>query len=220
MFGKKPSLDEARANMVKRQLAARQITDSRILQAMQDIPRHIFVDEKLWSKAYDDGPIPIGYDQTISQPYIVAFMTQSLCLPHDSDSVVLEVGTGSGYQAAILSRLAAKVYSIERIEPLALNARRILKELGIDNVEIKVSDGGYGWPEHGPYDGIIVTAAAPEIPAPLKVQLKDGAGLVIPVGPKDHQQLMRIQRRGEKFITEHLAPVAFVPLLGEHGWAK
>jgi protein-L-isoaspartate(D-aspartate) O-methyltransferase len=220
MFGKRPSLDEARANMVQKQLVARHITDSRVLEAMREIPRHKFVDEKLWPSAYDDGPMPIGYDQTISQPYIVAFMTQALCLSPDSNSVVLEVGTGSGYQAAILSRLAARVYSIERIEALALKAQHILKSLGIDNVEIKVADGGYGWPEHSPYDGIIVTAAAPEVPAPLRVQLKNGARLVAPIGPMNQQQLVRLQRRGDELITEQLAPVAFVPLLGEHGWAE
>jgi len=220
MFGRKHSLDEARMLMVKKQLAARYISDPRVLKAMREIPRHRFVEERFWPSAYDDSPISIGYDQTISQPYIVAFMTQALCLPSDRPTVVLEIGTGSGYQAAILSCLASKVYSVERIEPLAQRAQRVLYELDIDNVEIRVDDGGYGWQEHSPYDAIIVTAAAPEIPAPLKVQLKDGARLVAPVGPKKQQQLLRLQRQGDRIVEETLVPVAFVPLLGEHGWAK
>jgi protein-L-isoaspartate(D-aspartate) O-methyltransferase len=187
---------------------------------MAEIPRHRFVDNKLWTSAYKDGPLPIGYDQTISQPYIVAFMTQALCLPSDRASVVLEIGTGSGYQTAILSKLATKVYSIERIGPLAQNAQRILHELNIYNVDIKVGDGGYGWQDHAPYDGIVVTAAAPEIPAPLRIQLKDGGILVGPAGPREQQQLVQLQRRGNEFVTKKLVPVAFVPLLGEHGWEK
>ena len=210
---------DARARMVQTQLARRSIGDAGVLQAMQQIPRHLFVDKKYWDSAYEDGPIPIGYDQTISQPFIVAFMTQALCLPPNKQSVVLEIGTGSGYQTAVLSKLAAKVYSIERIQPLASRAQETLRELDIQNVEIKVGDGGYGWPQHAPYDGIIVTAAAPEIPAPLTVQLKNGAMLVAPVGPKRQQQLLRLQRHGDQLVKETLVPVAFVPLLGEHGWA-
>lgn len=220
MFGKKPSLAEARAQMVKKQLAERFITDPRVLEAMGRIPRHLFVDRELWDSAYKDRPLPIGYGQTISQPYIVAFMTQALQLPQDGQGIVLEIGTGSGYQAAILSQMAAKVYSIERIQALAQRAQYILHRLGIHNIEIKVGDGGYGWPEHGPYDGIIATAAAPELPAPLKVQLKDGARLVVPVGPRFQQELLRLRRQGDDFIEEKLAPVAFVPLIGEHGWEE
>jgi protein-L-isoaspartate(D-aspartate) O-methyltransferase len=220
MFHKKLTLDEARALMVEKQLAARSIKDLRVLEAMREIPRHLFVDEDLWDAAYRDSPLVIGYGQTISQPYIVAFMTQSLRLPEDGQAVVLEIGTGSGYQAAILSRLAAKVYSVERIEPLAKNALRVLEELDIHNVEIKVGDGGYGWVEHSPYDGIIATAAAPEIPRPLIDQLKEGGNLVAPVGPKWQQELIRLQWQDNKIVTERLAPVAFVPLIGEHGWAE
>jgi protein-L-isoaspartate(D-aspartate) O-methyltransferase len=219
MFGKKPTLAQAQAQMVKEQLVARQITDPRVLKAMAEIPRHRFVAEKLHEAAYQDRPLPIGYGQTISQPYIVAFMTQALQLPLDGGATVLEVGTGSGYQAAILSQLAERVYSVEWIDALARRAQYILTQLGVSNVEIKVSDGGYGWPEHGLYDGIIVTAAAPEIPAPLTVQLKEGGYLVAPVGPKQQQILLRLQRRGDRIIEEKLTPVAFVPLLGEHGWA-
>ncbi|MBI1878793.1 MAG: protein-L-isoaspartate(D-aspartate) O-methyltransferase [Chloroflexi bacterium] len=221
MFGKKLSLAEAQALMVKKQLAARAISDPRILQAMGEIPRHVFVAEELWGQAYKDSPLPIGYDQTISQPYMVAFMTQALQLSADGQAVVLEIGTGSGYQAAILSRLAAWVYSIERIEPLAEQARRCLQELEINNVEIKVGDGGYGWPERAPYDGIIVTAAAPEVPAPLLTQLKEGAVLVVPTGPRRQQQeLLRLHWRNDRIVEEKLAPVAFVPLIGEHGWEE
>jgi protein-L-isoaspartate(D-aspartate) O-methyltransferase len=220
MVEETPGLAEARESMVRKQLEARFIGDKRVLEAMRTIPRHLFVAEELWDSAYRDGPLPIGYDQTISQPYIVAFMTQALQLPEKEGNVVLEIGTGSGYQAAILSWLAGKVYTVERIEPLAEKARRCLETLDIDNVEVKVFDGGYGWPEHGPYDGIIVTAAAPEIPAPLKAQLKDGANLIVPVGPRWQQELIRVQRLGNKFVEDKLAPVAFVPLIGEHGWSE
>jgi protein-L-isoaspartate(D-aspartate) O-methyltransferase len=221
MFGKKPSLAEAQAAMIQKQLVARFITDPRILQAMAEIPRHQFVSEELQDQAYKDNPLPIGYGQTISQPYMVAFMTQALQLPTDGQAQVLEIGTGSGYQAAILSRLAARVYSIERIGPLAEQARRCFQRLGIDNVEIKLDDGGYGWPEHAPYEGIIVTAAAPEVPAPLLAQLGDGAMLVVPTGPRHHQQeLLRLHWHEGKIVEEKLAPVAFVPLIGEHGWEE
>ena len=220
MFGKTPNLEEARELMVAEQLVKRQISDPRVLAAMLTIPRHQFVEEKLWRSAYRDKPLPIGHGQTISQPYMVAFMTQALNLPDDRPTTVLEIGTGSGYQAAILSQLVNRVYSIERIEFLAERVKQLLPTLGIDNVEIKVGDGGYGWPEHAPYDGIMVTAAAPQIPAPLTAQLKDGAYLVVPVGPKQNQFLLRLQRQGNQIIEENLVPVAFVPLLGEHGWEK
>lgn len=221
MFGKNPSLAEAQALMVKKQLAGRSITDRRVLQAMGEIPRHLFIEEDLWEQAYKDGPLPIGYGQTISQPYMVAFMTQALQLPEDGRAIVLEIGTGSGYQAAVLSRLAAQVYSIERLEPLADQARDTLETLGIRNVEIMVSDGGYGWPEHAPYDGIIVTAAAPEVPAPLLAQLDDEAMLVVPTGPRRYQQdLLRLHWHHGRLVEENLAPVAFVPLIGEHGWEE
>jgi len=220
MFNKKLPLDEARASMVKTQLAARSITDQRILRVMGELPRHRFVDEALWEAAYRDSPLSIGYGQTISQPYIVAYMTQALQLPEGGQATVLEIGTGSGYQAAILSRLANKVYSVERIAPLAQRAQQTLKELGIHNVIIHVSDGSYGWAEQGPYDAIIATAAAPEIPAPLIDQLKEGGRLVAPVGPRWQQELMRLQWRGGELISERLAPVAFVPLVGEYGWLE
>jgi len=218
MPGQKPDLEQERADMVTYQLARRDISDPRVLKAMGKIPRHCFVGQELLNSAYKDRPLPIGHGQTISQPYIVAFMTQALALPADGSAVVLEVGTGSGYQAAILSQLVAQVYSVERLVPLAKQARQTLLALEIFNVEIKVSDGGYGWPEHGPYDGIIVTAAAPEVPAPLLPQLKNGAKLIVPVGPRGYQDLLCLERRDDNFTTTRLAPVAFVPLLGEHGW--
>ncbi len=220
MFDKEFDLDRARALMIETQLVERSISDLQVLQAMGEIPRHYFVEEKLWPFAYEDRPLPIGYQQTISQPYIVAFMTEVLHLSPQKETLVLEVGTGSGYQAAILSCLANKVYTVERIEPLLQQAERVFKQLEIDNIKIKVADGGYGWPEYGPYDGIIVTAAAPEIPAPLLTQLKDGAYLVAPIGSPKKQELIRLQRRGNSIKQESLVPVAFVPLLGEHGWAE
>jgi protein-L-isoaspartate(D-aspartate) O-methyltransferase len=218
MIEEPPNLTRARAAMVKNQLKDRFINDPRVLTAMGKIPRHLFVPTSMWDDAYKDGPLPIGYEQTISQPYIVAFMTQALQFPADGQGVALEIGTGSGYQAAILSQLAAQVYTIERIEPLAQQARQGFNRLGLDNITVNVADGGYGWPEHGPYDAIMVTAAAPEIPAPLTVQLKDGGYLIVPIGPRWQQELIRVQRQGDRLIEEKLVPVAFVPLVGEHGW--
>ncbi|MFQ5611586.1 MAG: protein-L-isoaspartate(D-aspartate) O-methyltransferase [Anaerolineae bacterium] len=209
-----------RREMVDRQLAARGITDQRVLAAMAVVPRHRFVSRDLWDIAYRDSPLPLGYGQTISQPYIVAYMIQALHLLPSGEVKVLEIGTGSGYQAAILSRLVSKVYSVERLPELAGQARQCLADLGYDNVEINVGDGGYGWEEHSPYDGIIVAAAAPEVPAPLVAQLKDGAALVAPIGPMGKQELVRVRRRQEGTVLEYLAPVAFVPLIGEHGWSE
>jgi protein-L-isoaspartate(D-aspartate) O-methyltransferase len=168
--------------------------------------------------AYRDTPLPIGNGQTISQPYIVAYMTQMLHLsPEDR---VLEVGTGSGYQVAILSRLAKEVYTIERVAELTRRAEQILQELGYHNIQFRVGDGGYGWPEMAPFDAIIVTAAAPEVPPPLIAQLADGGYLIAPVGPAGYQDLVRLCRRGEQTQRENLVPVAFVPLVGEHGWRE
>lgn len=218
MFGKDFDPELARSEMVSTQLAGRGITDDRVLRAMGEIPRHLFVPEKLQSSAYKDKPLPIGRQQTISQPYMVAYMTQALTLPEDGSGVVLEIGTGSGYQAAVLSRLAAQVYSVERIASLAEHAGKVLHQLGITNVEIKVADGGYGWPEHAPFDGILVTAAAPQLPVPLTSQLKNGAKLLAPVGSKLQQELLCLQRQDDQWIKQSLVPVAFVPLRGEHGW--
>ncbi|GAB4547066.1 MAG: protein-L-isoaspartate(D-aspartate) O-methyltransferase [Anaerolineae bacterium] len=218
MFHNKTDFEEARLRMVERQLAGRGITDERVLQAMREVPRHRFVPEDLWDMAYRDTPLPIGYGQTISQPYIVAYMTQMLRL--SPDSRVLEVGTGSGYQVAILSRLAKQVYTIERVEELARRAEQIIRELGYHNVMFRVGDGGYGWPEFAPFDAIIVTAAAPEVPPPLISQLAEGASLIAPIGPAGYQELVRLTKQGETTQVEHLVPVAFVPLVGEHGWRE
>jgi protein-L-isoaspartate(D-aspartate) O-methyltransferase len=218
MFHKPASFEEARHRMVERQLAGRGITDERVLEAMREIPRHRFVPEDMADMAYRDTPLPIGYGQTISQPYIVAYMTQSLQLTPDER--VLEVGTGSGYQVAILSRLAKQVYTVERMDELSKCAEQIVQELGYDNIEFRVGDGGYGWPEEAPFDAILVTAAAPEVPQPLIAQLADGAPLVAPIGPAGYQELVRLTKQGEGTKVDHLVPVAFVPLVGEHGWRE
>jgi protein-L-isoaspartate(D-aspartate) O-methyltransferase len=218
MFKDESEPGKARAKMVSKQLAGRGIKDPRVLAAMGNIPRHFFVEENLHYAAYKDKPLPIGGGQTISQPYIVALMSQALQLPATGNTSVLEVGTGSGYQSAILSQIADYVYSVERIEWLGRHARQVLQALNISNVAIKISDGGYGWPEHAPYDGILVTAAAPSIPTPLIPQLKDGARMIVPVGSPGNQHLLCVERKGDGFIQHQLAPVAFVPLRGEHGW--
>jgi protein-L-isoaspartate(D-aspartate) O-methyltransferase len=218
MFHNKTSFEEARQWMVERQLAQRGIADERVLQAMRTVPRHKFVPEDLWDMAYRDTPLPIGHDQTISQPYIVAYMTQMLHLTPDDR--VLEVGTGSGYQAAILSQLAKQVYTIERMKGLAQRADQILQELGYQNIQVRLGDGGYGWPDAAPFNAIIITAAAPEIPSPLIAQLAEGAPLVAPIGPAGYQELVRLYKKGDQTKLEHLVPVAFVPLVGEHGWRE
>lgn len=187
-----------------------------VLDAMQTIPRHEFVPQALRGLAYHNGPLSIGHGQTISQPYIVALMTD-LLEPEESD-VMLEVGTGSGYQAAVLAQVVKQVYSMEIIPELAIEARLKLQSLNIDNIEIKTGDGYYGWPEHQPYDGIIVTAAAPYIPEPLIKQLKIGAKLVIPVGrPYLHQELLLVEKTAEdQTDVSQVLSVAFVPLTGAH----
>jgi protein-L-isoaspartate(D-aspartate) O-methyltransferase len=190
--------------------------DARVVQAMADVPRHEFVPESQARFAYDNRPLPIGYGQTISQPYIVALMTH-LIAPR-ADDVVLEIGTGSGYQAAILSRLVDRVYSMEIIEPLAEQAAARLGRLGFDNVTVKVGDGYYGWKEHAPFDAIVVTAAASHVPPPLLEQLRPGGRLIIPVGGRFMtQQLLLIEKKDDgEVITRQIAAVRFVPLTGEH----
>jgi len=204
--------------MVETQLARRGIKDQRVLEAMRQVPRHLFIPEDMRHLAYCDGPLPIGYGQTISQPYIVALMTELLELT--GREKVLEIGTGSGYQAAILSLLAPQVYTIERHPALAQQAEKVLTQLGYDNVMVIVSDGTLGWPEYSPYEAIIITAAAPDIPQPLLDQLADGGRLVAPVGSRWSQSLVKVKRRGGSLMREQLAPVAFVPLVGEHGWRE
>jgi protein-L-isoaspartate(D-aspartate) O-methyltransferase len=188
----------------------------RVLAVMTDVPRHDFVPTGQQPYAYQNRPLPIGYGQTISQPYIVALMTELLRI--QSGDRVLEIGTGSGYQAAILSRLASEVYTIEIVKPLAARAARVLKALGYDNIDLKVGDGYYGWPEQGPFDAIIVTAAASYVPPPLIRQLKPGGRMVIPVGGRFMtQRLMLIEKdRQGKVFTREILPVAFVPLTGSH----
>ena len=205
----------AREEMVERQIAQRDIQDPRVLEAFRTVPRHLFVPERNRGQAYADRPLPIGKGQTISQPYIVAYMTDLLNL--QEDEVVLEIGTGSGYQAAILGELVAEVHSIERHDRLAQRAQERLAELGYENIHIHVGDGTLGWPELAPYDAIMVTAAAPVVPEPLLKQLKEGGKLVMPVGERFGQVLELWQRRGEDYTSKKLTPVAFVPLLGKHG---
>jgi len=202
--------------MVEEQLRGRDITDGRVLEALITIPRHIFVPPDLRSFAYSDGPLPIGEGQTISQPYIVALMTQLLELK--GSETVLEVGTGSGYQAAVLSLLTAQVYSIERSPELAELAQQVLESLGISNVSVRQGDGSRGLPEFAPYQGVVVTAAAPKVPQPLLDQLDAEGRLVLPVGGRDGQILECWKRAGEEFRVERITPVAFVPLIGAHGW--
>jgi protein-L-isoaspartate(D-aspartate) O-methyltransferase len=202
--------------MVESQLVRRGIKDKRVLDAMRKVPRHLFIPEDMRGLAYCDGPLPIGHGQTISQPYIVALMTELLELT--GQETVLELGTGSGYQAAILSCLVRQVYSIERHAALAQQAEEVLSQLGYDNVVISVGDGTLGWLEHSPYEAIIATAAAPDVPQPLTDQLADGGCLVAPVGSRWSQVLVKVKRQGETLIREHLTAVAFVPLVGKYGW--
>ncbi len=201
--------------MVIEQLAHRGIRHARVLGAMGLVPRHLFVESDLDEAAYDDRPLPIGHGQTISQPYMVARATE-LAAPQATDRA-LEVGAGSGYQAAVLSQLCAEVYAVEIVPPLAARARRVLGELGISNVTIECFDGSGGWPAHAPYDLIIVSAGAPRVPAMLADQLADGGRLVIPIGGNDDQVLALIQRSGDEFTTSYDTRCRYVDLLGRFG---
>jgi protein-L-isoaspartate(D-aspartate) O-methyltransferase len=201
-------------DMVEYQIRGRGITDHDVLDAMERVPRHEFVPHQHKNQAYADHPLPIGYGQTISQPYIVALMTELLEL--ESTDRVLEVGTGSGYQAAILAEIVAEVYTVEIIAPLAVDARERLERLGYANVHVLHADGYFGWEEHAPYDAIVVTAAPDHIPQPLVQQLKDGARLVVPVGPPGgYQTLWQITNEGGKIKKRNVTGVLFVPLTGE-----
>jgi len=210
------TFEQARRRMIETQLRARGITDAATLQAMERVPRERFLPLEQVDQAYEDRALAIGFDQTISQPYIVALMTQALKVSREHR--VLEVGTGSGYQTAILAELAGRVYTIDRIAALSRRARRRLRELGYDNVEFRVGDGTLGWPEQGPFDRILVTAGAPKVPEPLLEQLADGGRLVIPVGGTEHQTLICVQRLGDRTIEEPLIPCRFVKLIGQEGW--
>jgi protein-L-isoaspartate(D-aspartate) O-methyltransferase len=207
---------ERRLEMVARQIAARGVRDPRVLEAMRDVPRHLFVPENLRSRACEDRALPIADAQTISQPYIVAIMTELLAL--EPQHRVLEIGTGSGYQTAILSRLAGRVFSIERHPGLANAARHLLATLGITNVECHVGDGTEGLPVEAPFDRILVTAGAPSIPDALKEQLADGGRLVIPVGPSGFHHLTFVDRAGTGYDEQQHDACVFVPLIGRLGW--
>jgi protein-L-isoaspartate(D-aspartate) O-methyltransferase len=208
-----------RERMVREQLIRRDIRDQRVLDAMRSIPRHAFVPPEHRHMAYGDGPLPIGSGQTISQPYIVALMTQLLNLK--GDEKVLEVGTGSGYQAAVLAHLAQEVHTIERHANLAEEAGQTLSELGYSNVYVHVGDGTRGWPDAAPYNAIMVTAGSPQVPKSLLAQLDDSGGrMIIPVGGRGNQRLERWYREGDDYRCERILPVAFVPLLGEEGWQE
>jgi protein-L-isoaspartate(D-aspartate) O-methyltransferase len=209
---------EERDQMVENQLFRRGIQDERVLDAMRHVPRHEFVPPEYQASAYADGPLPIGSGQTISQPFIVALMSELLELA--GNEKILEVGTGSGYQTAILAELAAEIFSIERHVQLADIARRSLQRLSYQNIHIHVGDGSKGLPEYAPFDGIIVTAAAPAAPQPLLDQLADGGRLVVPVGGRGGQILELWRRKGQDFQCEDILSVAFVPLIGEAGWRE
>ena len=202
----------ARGNMVKSQIAQRGVRDAKVLEAMRDVPRHLFVPDAQRAEAYDDRPLSIGEGQTISQPYIVALMTETLGLT--GKERVLEIGTGSGYQAAVLSKLVADVYTIEILRPLGEQAQRTLETLGYKNVHVRIGDGYKGWPEAAPFDAIIVTAAPEHIPEPLKEQLKMGGRMIIPVGTFV-QDLVLLTKTPDGFTKKNLAPVRFVPMTGE-----
>ena len=208
-----------RQAMVGTQIATREVRDARVLAAMRAVPRHEFVPAELRAQAYEDRPLPIGHGQTISQPYIVAFMTEQLAL--QPTHRVLEIGTGSGYQAAVLAKLVAEVFTIEIVEPLAQRAAADLARLGFKNVRVRAGDGYQGWPDAAPFDAIIVTCAPDHVPEPLVRQLKEGGRMVIPVGEFGAQQLCVLEKRGGKVEQRAVLPVMFVPMTGKaQGGAK
>ncbi len=201
--------------MVSSQIKSRNVADERVLSAVEKVPRHLFVPPDLKDSAYEDRPLPVGEGQTVSQPFIVALMSQ--CLELAGKEKILEIGTGSGYQSAILAELSEMVYTVERIEKLSLAARKVIEELGYLNVIFKVGDGSCGWEEHAPYDAIIVTAAAPEAPECLVEQLAEGGRMVIPVGPKSLQELVVIKKQGAAVSRKEVSGCVFVPLIGKYG---
>lgn len=210
------NFDTARGRMVQEQLVPRNITDQLVLQAMYSVPRHLFVEDALQSQAYGDFPLPIGEGQTISQPYIVALMTQALELR--GHETVLEIGTGCGYQTAVLANICEKVYSVERIKTLLMRARRLLDALQYYNVVCKADDGTLGWPDNAPFDAIIVTAAGPQVPEPLIEQLADPGKMVIPVGDRMSQELIVVTKKDGSITQRTIEQVRFVSLIGDHGW--
>lgn len=213
---KNTDFDELRKKMVEEQLIPRGISDKKVLDAFGKVPRHKFVPEEFQDSAYNDYPLSIGDGQTISQPYMVSLMTESLVLK--GDEKVLEIGTGSGYQMAILLEIAREVYSVERSEVLAHGASKTLEQLGYRNFEIKMGDGTLGWTEYAPYDGIIVTAGAPGIPESLIRQLNEGGRMVIPIGGSFGQILTIVEKKGPSIITREVCGCVFVPLIGKEGW--
>ncbi|MEK6197959.1 MAG: protein-L-isoaspartate(D-aspartate) O-methyltransferase [Desulfobacterales bacterium] len=211
-----PNFEKARARMVEEQLLPRSIHDQKTLEAMRKVPRHLFVEDAMKNQAYGDSPLPIGRGQTISQPYIVALMTQALGLKgHER---VLEIGTGSGYQAAILSQICEKVYTVERIDTLLVQARKVFDSLHYLNILTKLDDGTNGWPEYGPYDAIVVTAGGPKVPLPLLEQLADPGILIIPVGDRGVQKLQFVTKKDGEITEKTIELVRFVNLIGDHGW--
>ncbi len=213
-----PDYRLVRERMVKNQIISRGIRDERVLKAMEKVPRDRFVDEALVGEVYNDHPLPIGHRQTISQPFIVALMTESLELIGREKT--LEIGTGSGYQTAILAELSKTVYTIEKIGALLSKARAVLNELGYDNVLYRVFDGTLGWKEYEPYDAIIVTAGAPQVPQPFLDQLAEGGRMIIPVGNRFSQDLIKITKKKGRFVEKNLGGCRFVDLLGVHGWKE
>ncbi len=208
--------DEQRARMVEEQLRRRGVTDARLLEAFRKVPRHLFVPEDVQRDAYHDHPLPIGGGQTISQPYMVALMTH--CLRLQGHERVLEIGAGSGYQTAVLSELALEVFAVERLAELLAQTQQRLARLGCRNVHFTTGDGSLGWPEHAPYDAILVSAAAPDVPAPLVAQLAEGGRMVLPIGRPEAQMLTEIEKRHNTIYRKEIAHCVFVPLIGKHGW--
>ena len=206
---------KVRQRMVREQVVARGVTDQRVIQAMINVPRHLFVPEAYERMAYEDRPLPIGEGQTISQPYIVALMTELLEL--NQNAKVLEIGTGSGYQAAVLAEIVKEVYSIEIVEILGQTASGLLTELGYKNISTKIGDGYKGWPEKAPFDAIIVTCAPSDIPKPLENQLKEGGKMIIPLGGSIVQELILLEKKGGELIKKSVAPVRFVPMVRQDG---
>jgi protein-L-isoaspartate(D-aspartate) O-methyltransferase len=204
---------ELRENMVRSQIVARGVTDKAVIEAMRKVERHLFVPEVYIQQAYGDHPLPIGYGQTISQPYIVAFMTEILKL--DKSSKVLEVGTGSGYQAAILAEICDSVYTVEIVEELGNRAKQLFKELGYNNIKVKIGDGYEGWAKYSPYDAIIVTCAPTHVPEPLKDQLKEGGRMIIPVGERYIQELVLLTKKNDTLRHSSVLDVRFVPMVDE-----
>jgi protein-L-isoaspartate(D-aspartate) O-methyltransferase len=210
------TFDINRERMIEEQLITRGITDQRVLEAMRTVPRHLFVEDAFQAHAYGDFPLPIGSGQTISQPYIVALMTMALHLT--GDEKILEIGTGSGYHAAILSRLCQKVYTVERLDALVSRARKVFDRLRYHNIISRIDDGTEGWPSEAPFDRIIVTAGGPRIPEPLVAQLADPGRLIMPVGGQEVQELQLVDKRDGEITVTTIEQVRFVDLIGAHGW--